>query len=378
MPGYLGDLKETSGTALDSTLLKTNETYNYPQGVFYFIKKYKKYPCIFVSRKINVLYEFIALNIFAKYNHDSKNDIVEFKNRENHIFKNSILADLENGVMIRFSDGNLVDNLEPDMNLNYTESNFYHVFQKLKIFYIPESQEIVNNIISLINSAHMKEKIEESIKIISKTSSGKYYLSSNQSKKAVIRDFKLNYGEKFEKIHQTIINALKNEEARGLILLHGISGSGKTHYIRFLIQEFKDKKFIYAPPDMTSSISTPEFFPFVLENKKSVLIIEDAENIIGDRRERASTSQAVANLLNLSDGLLGDALHQPIIATFNCELSNIDPALLRKGRLITQYKFDKLNIEDAQKLSDSIGFNSKISEPMTLADVYNQEREDLF
>ncbi len=44
---------------------------------------------------------------------------------------------------------------------------------------------------------------------------------------------------------------------------------------------------------MASSISTPEFFPFMLQNKDSILIIEDAENIIK------------SNLLNLSDGPLG-------------------------------------------------------------------------
>ena len=109
-------------------------------------------------------------------------------------------------------------------------------------------------------------------------------------------------------------------------------------------------------------------------NKDSILIIEDAETIIKSREDSDLTTQAVANLLNLSDGLLGDSLHQPIIATFNCELSSIDPALLRKGRLIAQHEFSKLSVEKAQKLSDDLGFKTNIIEPMTLADIYCQNK----
>ena len=79
-----------------------------------------------------------------------------------------------------------------------------------------------------------------------------------------------------------------------------------------------------------------------------------------------------------SDGLLGDAMHQQIIATFNCDLTTIDPALLRKGRLIANYEFNKLDLESSKILSDKLGFGiEKIIEPMTLAEIYNQgEKEE--
>ena len=54
----------------------------------------------------------------------------------------------------------------------------------------------------------------------------------------------------------------------------------------------------------------------------------------------------------------------------------IDSALLRKGRLISQHEFSKLSTEDAQKLSNQLGFSTKITEPMTLADIYGQEKKD--
>jgi hypothetical protein len=74
---------------------------------------------------------------------------------------------------------------------------------------------------------------------------------------------------------------------------------GKTHYIRYLIHEIEDKTLIYVPPDMAKEISSPEFLPFLMQYQDSILIIEDAENIIKDRNESSVPSQAVANLLNL-------------------------------------------------------------------------------
>jgi hypothetical protein len=129
---------------------------------------------------------------------------------------------------------------------------------------------------------------------------------------------------------------------------------------------------------MAKDISKPEFLTFLLTHPNSILIIEDAENIIRDRNEiTLDASQAVANLLNLSDGLLGDAMHMQIIATFNCDLGIIDKALLRKGRLIANYKFGKLDVKNARILSEKLGFGLEhISIPMTLAEIYNQEKQD--
>ena len=75
--------------------------------------------------------------------------------------------------------------------------------------------------------------------------------------------------------------------------------------------------------------------------------------------------------LNLSDGLLSSALKMSAICTFNTSLENIDKALLRKGRLVAQYEFKKLSIENSQKLIDFLGFSFKVKEEMTLAEIYN-------
>jgi hypothetical protein len=106
-----------------------------------------------------------------------------------------------------------------------------------------------------------------------------------------------------------------------------------------------------------------------MDNPNAVLIIEDAENIVLDRRYNSRSG--VSNLLNISDGLLSDCLHLQLICTFNSAISTIDAALLRQGRLIARYEFGRLTVEKARKLSDRLGIEQDINTAKTLAEIAN-------
>jgi len=121
---------------------------------------------------------------------------------------------------------------------------------------------------------------------------------------------------------------------------------------------------------MAASITDPGLMNVLINNPNSVFVIEDAENIIIDRNR--SGSSPVSALLNLADGLLSDCLNIQIICSFNTDLSRVDSALTRKGRLIAKYEFSDLDTSKAQALSNKLGFSSVITSPMTLAAVYNQ------
>ena len=84
----------------------------------------------------------------------------------------------------------------------------------------------------------------------------------------------------------------------------------------------------------------------------------------------------VSALLNISDGLLADCLNVQIICSFNTDISKIDSALMRKGRLIAKYEFKELEVEKAQQLSNKLGFETNINKPMTLTSIYNQDEKD--
>jgi SpoVK/Ycf46/Vps4 family AAA+-type ATPase len=133
-------------------------------------------------------------------------------------------------------------------------------------------------------------------------------------------------------------------------------------------------KFLFLTHIMEESIVNPDFVPFLMENKDCVLIIEDAEKVIGDRNNSGS-SVGVSNLLNLSDGILGDILNIHVIATFNMDKEKIDSALLRKGRLIAEHKFGKLSLEDTQTLLKKLNKQTETTEGLTLAEIYNIDNQ---
>ena len=180
-----------------------------------------------------------------------------------------------------------------------------------------------------------------------------------------------NYKKDFKKISNKIVKKLNEKNGKGIILLHGKPGTGKTTYIRNLTTQI-DKEVIFLPNNMVDMLATPEFVPFMMKHPNSVLIIEDAEKVVKSRNG-GSNETAVSNLLNLSDGILGDCLKTQIVATFNTDRQLIDKALLRKGRLIVEYKFDDLCVDKSNKLLKSLNINHITTKPMPLSDIYNYE-----
>lgn len=191
--------------------------------------------------------------------------------------------------------------------------------------------------------------------------------------KPVSLDLDLNYNEDFKAVDELIRKRLNQENDKGIVLLHGLPGTGKTTYLRHLIGAVK-KKVLFVAPSAAANLMNPEFVDLLIDNPNCILVIEDAENIILDRNFNRNSS--VSNLLNLSDGLLSDCLSVQVICTFNSAINLVDSALMRKGRLIARYEFGKLSVERSQKLSTQLGFNTQILQPMTIAEIANQHEEE--
>ena len=187
-------------------------------------------------------------------------------------------------------------------------------------------------------------------------------------------DIELGYGRGFKPIHEKIINTLNQKNGKGLVLLHGTPGTGKTHYLKYIASKIKDKRVLFIPPYLADFITSPEMTPFLIQNSNSILFIEDAERVITDRNNGGANG--VSNILNITDGILSDILNIQIVATFNMDKAKIDSALLRKGRLIAEHKFDALPIEDANNLLKHLGKKYEATKPMTLTEIYNVEETE--
>jgi len=182
-----------------------------------------------------------------------------------------------------------------------------------------------------------------------------------------------HYNKDFHPIHKQILKRLNTQQDKGIVLLHGKPGTGKTSYIRFLISHV-DKDVIFLPPAMAGALTEPGLISILTDNPNSIFVIEDAENILVGRD--SNRNSPVSTLLNISDGLLADCLNIQIICSFNTDLANIDRALLRKGRLIARYDFKDLELEKSKNLAKKIGYPFPIERPMTLSELYNFEDLD--
>ena len=182
-------------------------------------------------------------------------------------------------------------------------------------------------------------------------------------------DIELHYNEGFREFDQSVKTFLNDKTRTGLILMHGKTGTGKTTYIRHLIRHI-NRKFIFLPLFMAEALTSPDLLPFLSKQKNSILIIEDSEKLIADR-DTGNGRPAVSTLLNISDGLLSDALGIKLICTFNTNLSKIDKALLRKGRLINRYEFKELSVEKAMKIAEKHNLPYDGKKPITIGDLFN-------
>ncbi|MEM7180632.1 MAG: AAA family ATPase [Spirochaetota bacterium] len=218
----------------------------------------------------------------------------------------------------------------------------------------------------------VKKDNESKISIILQNRGGELYLKEQtfQARKKI--DLSLNYGETFLQKDRKIKEEIATDGVQSLILLHGKPGTGKTTYIRYLISHFHDKEFIIVPLNVMEEIDNPKFLTFILNHQNAVLIVEDAEKLI---RNRSENSNNLIGLLNASDGILGDILKLKIILTFNTERENIDPALLRKGRLKVEHYFEELSIEASNRLLQHLGSKRSVERKCLLTEIYNTDTE---
>jgi SpoVK/Ycf46/Vps4 family AAA+-type ATPase len=236
-----------------------------------------------------------------------------------------------------------------------------------KLFHDGNQEELVQEIATLVNKFKERQKREpQEINLIVQNKLG-MELKAMEIKRTKL-DINLFYEDAFKETDDIITKRLNQKNDKGIVLLHGLPGTGKTTYLRYLIGKIK-KRVLFLSPNVAGNLMNPDFIELLISNPNSVLIIEDAENIIMDRKYESSSS--VSNLLNISDGLLADFLNVQIICTFNNSLAMVDSALMRKGRLIAKHEFGKLNAEKAQRLSKHLGFETVIDKPMTIAEITN-------
>ena len=182
-------------------------------------------------------------------------------------------------------------------------------------------------------------------------------------------DLELNYGKEAAEKYKKVAECLDGNK-NGLILFNGAPGTGKSTFIKYLSRE-TTRKIIYISSAAAEQLTSPDFLSFIMGQRNCILLLEDAEKAL--RSRETQDNEAISNILNVTDGILGDCLNVLVIATFNTDREKIDGALLRKGRLILEHHFEPLSIENSNKLLKKLGIKKTANAPMTLAEIYNNE-----
>ena len=343
----------------------TEYPHDFPIGN-YFIDKFKCIPSFFDSGKSKynmdvhkcfLNKDFTLIWVYNKPVKDGMDTVMQVFEGDNTLVIIKYKGTSKNSL----GGFNHFDQEEEEVSPDYALITIYH-----------SNTDLLSSINKKIKKYVQDSKIKSKISLVTTTRAGLGTVEQNIKPTNI--DIPLNYGEGFVKIHEKIVSRLNEEKGKGLVLLHGVPGTGKTNYIRHLCGQL-NKEIIFIPPFMADSRASPEFITFLLEHTNSILVIEDAEKVVLDRDGDGSSRQGVSNLLNITDGLLSDCLSIQIIATFNTSRDRIDKALLRKGRLIAEWKFDALSVEDSNKLLKSIGREDVSDKPLTLTEIYNMDEE---
>jgi len=352
---------------------KSSGSYSPFNHSYYFCHRFNKQP--YTYKPLRLLFKDSIIKKLEKEYHCVYRCTVAFSNKNRHEEIESVYAFEGPEILIYLERSKLLDSAEELADDDYTSSDTTRDIKSkaLTVYILYTQKKELEKVIDMLEK--YEEEKKNNVNLIIGAPGEGYTLREFTTKlpeKDI--DLELNYGKDFVKKHKIILNRLSESGGSGLVILNGKPGTGKTTYIKYLTTLI-DKRIIFVPPAMAESLTGPHLLPFLMENKNSILIIEDAEKVIGCR-EASDTNNSVSNILNMTDGILGDCLSLQVIATLNTPRDRIDKALLRKGRLITEHEFKELPEDNVKRLFEKLNIKKEVTKPLTLTEIYNHKEGD--
>ena len=184
--------------------------------------------------------------------------------------------------------------------------------------------------------------------------------------------------------HQIVYPGFKLNIPAGTIKLEslnvilGENGTGKTTFIRGLLDYAKTSAIVTYDPDILSKDGF--FADFLEDDDASIVVLEDSDAFLSARTEG---NTMMHRFLNVSNGLVTSKGKKMIFSTNLPSIRDIDSALIRPGRCFDIVTFEPLAVDQAQTLAKALGVElpvrprGKEMQKYSIAEVFNEQTEQM-
>lgn len=207
-------------------------------------------------------------------------------------------------------------------------------------------------------------------------STGRFGLSLRRVGRIAQKIERDNYDEQTLEDFDHVVSDISNPDPCGrLVLVHGSPGTGKTFFVRGLIEAAANVAFVLVPAQLVSQLTSPQLGTLLAKMKiGTCLIVEDADSLLVNRL--ADNISGVSAILNLADGIFGALTDVRLICTTNAKRLDFDEAILRDGRLCRKIEIGELPPERATEVLQRLvpGSEHRWEGKTPLASVYKMAR----
>jgi hypothetical protein len=185
-------------------------------------------------------------------------------------------------------------------------------------------------------------------------------------------DIALNYGPELIYKEENLLKKLNSLES-GLFVLMGPRGSGKTHYLRYIIPHVKKKVYYYPTYLLDNIYVFNQFLNYLKKQRSVVLVLEDTDAYFSSK----SNKQYVDAVLSAVESELAKSPDLQIVLSLNIDSEeDLEEDLLNSNAVLFKHYFDRLPVRLANKLGQKLKRRSKYTQPMLLSNIYNSKKSN--